>query len=104
MRVALNCSKDTTTPDAQLSRLHNKRVQNEATGTPRVPAYAWNRLLPLTKRVALAEAEIAKWWIAKWWSVIKAANVRLDQPQSSRSPNEQPVRRSSMSASGSDVW
>jgi hypothetical protein len=71
MRVALNCSKDTTTPDAQLSRLHNKRVQNEANG---VPAYAWNRRLPRTKRMALAEAEIAK-----WWPVIKAADVRLDQ-------------------------
>src|SRR6059058_1293062 len=35
MRVALNCSKDTTTPDVQLSRLHNKRVQNEAGGSPR---------------------------------------------------------------------
>ena len=30
MRVALNCSKDTTTPKMQLSRLYNKRAQNEA--------------------------------------------------------------------------
>ena len=36
--VALNCSKDTTTPEVQLSPLHNKRVQNEADGTRKVPA------------------------------------------------------------------
>ena len=31
--VALNCSKDTTTPEVQLSLLRNKRAQNEADGT-----------------------------------------------------------------------
>jgi hypothetical protein len=28
--MAMNSSKDTTTPEMQLSRLHNKRAQNEA--------------------------------------------------------------------------
>ena len=40
MRVALNCSKDTTTPEVQLSPLHNKRVQNEADGTQEFPGVA----------------------------------------------------------------
>jgi hypothetical protein len=29
------CSENTTTPAMQVSRLHNKRVQNEAGGTPK---------------------------------------------------------------------
>ena len=32
MRVALTCSKDTTTPEVQLSLQGNKRAQNEANG------------------------------------------------------------------------
>ena len=43
MRVALTCSNDATTPEAQLSLQGNKRAQNEANGTRRVPAYTWNR-------------------------------------------------------------
>ena len=34
MRVALTCSKDATTPEAQLSLQGNKPEQNEADGTP----------------------------------------------------------------------
>ena len=44
----LNGSKATTTPEVQLSPLHNKRVQNEARGTRRVPVYLRNCLRPPT--------------------------------------------------------
>jgi hypothetical protein len=38
--VALTCSKDATTPEAQLSLQGNKPAQNEANGTQRVPGIA----------------------------------------------------------------
>ena len=35
MPMALDCSKITTAPKVQVSRVHNKRVQNEADGNPK---------------------------------------------------------------------
>jgi len=60
--MALDCSKITTAPKVQVSRVHNKRVQNEADGTGRVPVYAWNRLRPRAKRAGRAQCR-ARWWL-----------------------------------------
>jgi len=61
--MALDCSKVTTAPKVQVSRVHNKRVQNEADGTWRVPVYAWNRLRPRAKRASRAQCRVR--WCAE---------------------------------------
>jgi len=49
----------------QLSRLYNKRVQNEANGNPKSSSVRMSR--------RLAEGRNRK-----WWPMIKAANVKVD--------------------------